>query len=448
MKREVKVGLFIVIAVMVLAWVTINLRELSGIGGGGYTVNVRFASAQGIRDKTPVELAGIQIGVVKKVRLVNSREALVTLALDKDVVLAKDTIASVQSKGFLGETYIELVPGTSPERLQPGEQIIYLQETQNFNTLARQMSSIAEDMKVITSSIRENVEGENGRLNRILTHIESLTQHLSQFTEAHMGHFDQIAENLAVLSEDLRTLVTNNRDTVDATLERIANIAEDIDEGRGTLGKLVKDDETVEKLNESLDNLNDAIGGVNRLKTEIGYHVEYLGSSENLKHYVNLTLKPRPDKYFMFELIDDPAPDAKLVVEERQVTSGGTTSTVVTETETTNVDKFQFSAQIAKEFYDFTLRGGIIESSGGVGMDYGKGPFELSFNAFDFESEGNQNPHLKTWATLNVTKNFFVMSGADDFISNDQDPDWFVGAGIQFVDEDIKTLLGTFNLKP
>lgn len=448
MSKEIKVGLFIVLSALVLIGVTLNLREFSGLGKEGYDIEVRFVSAQGIREKTPVELAGIQVGYVKDVDLVASREAKVTLAMNEGVSLPKDSVATVRSKGFLGETYIEIAPGSSAEMVGKNGEIPAAPVSPSFNTLADQLSEIAVDMKVITASLRANIEGEDSRLNRILANMETLTKNLSEFTEKNIGNFHEIAENLAVLSADLRAVVTENRVNVDETLDRVANVARKIDEGKGTIGKLVNDDETVEKLNESLDNLNNTLSGVNRLKTEIGYHVEYLGKSEDLKHYVNLTLKPRPDKYFLFEVVDDPAPDSKLLIQERQVTSAGTTSTVVTETETTDEDRFQFSAQIAKEFYDFTIRGGIIESSGGVGMDYTKGPLGLSFSAFDFENDGAENPHLKTWTTLNVTDNFFLLGGADDFVSNQQDTDWFFGAGIQFVDEDIKSLFGAFNLRP
>ncbi len=450
MKRELKVGVFLFFSAALLTWVTLNIRNLPLLGPGAREVAISFDSAQGIRDKTPVELAGIQVGYVKRIELVDSKRAKVILAIRGDIALQKDVTASVRTKGFLGETFIVLIPGASAEPLPSGGISISGTTSSDINAFVGQLSGLAEDLKAITASVRQNVEGENSRLNRTLENIEVLTANLAHFTERNSQNFDQISANLAQLTASLRDIVLNNRENVDETLDRIANVAQTLDEGKGTLGRLIKDDSTVEKLNDSLDGLNEALGGFRQLKTEVGYHVEYLGTTNDLKHYVNLALKPKPDKFFLFEFVDDPAPDSTHVTEERLVTSGGNTSRVVTETETTREDRFLFSAQVAKTLYDFTLRGGIIESSGGVGVDYTKGPFGLSVSAFDFENDNEERPHLKGWSTVNLTRNFYVMGGVDDFISTQQDPDWFMGAGVRFVDDDIKSLLGSFGsaIKP
>ncbi|MFO1520033.1 MAG: MCE family protein, partial [bacterium] len=77
-----------------------------------------------------------------------------------------------------------------------------------------------------------------------------------------------------------------------------------------------------------------------------------------------------------------------------------------------------------------------------------KGPFGVQFSAFNFGNSANERPHLKAMATVNLTKGFYVLGGADDFISKQHGPDFFFGAGIRFLDEDIKSLLGAFAFKP
>ena len=102
----------------------------------------------------------------------------------------------------------------------------------------------------------------------------------------------------------------------------------------------------------------------------------------------------------------------------------------------------RFSAQLAKKFYDFQVRGGMIESSGGFGFDYTKGVVGVHFDAFDFSTRFGERPHLKAWANLDLTKNFYLVGGADDIINRDTPGDWFVGVGFRLVDEDFKGLLG------
>lgn len=446
MLKELKTGLFILISLAVLAWATLSLHSMSFFGKSGYRMVVTFQSAQGIRTKTPVELAGIEVGYVEAIELVGSKYAKVTLHINKGVALPKDTIAVPKAKGFLGESYIELQPGKSLETLPPETAITAAPPAADFSGLTQQMSAIAIDLKAITSALRQNIEGEGSRLNQTLAHIELLTHNLAEITQANSANISRIVDNLVALSGDLRAIAGANQGNINETLNRIANVSKTIDEGRGTLGRLVNDESTVEKLNESLDTLNSTLGSVSKLKTEIGYHTELLGTTGTFKHYVDLSLQPRPDKSFRVELVSNPNPPPDRVTEIRTVTSGGTSSTVTTETQTANKDRFLFSAQLAKQYYDFTIRGGIIESRGGVGVDYTKGRAGLSFSAFDFRNSVTNSPHLKAWGHFDINKNVFLTSGVDDFISKQDNRNWFVGAGIKFIDEDIKGLLGSFKL--
>jgi phospholipid/cholesterol/gamma-HCH transport system substrate-binding protein len=162
-----------------------------------------------------------------------------------------------------------------------------------------------------------------------------------------------------------------------------------------------------------------------------------------VKNYFSIALKPRPDKYFLLEFVSDPHPSPTFSTTTTNVTAGGVTTSVLTEREEVKNSRLLISAQFAKKFYDFTIHGGLIESTGGVGLDYNKGPFSLQFSAFDFtNTAGNQNPHLKVMGTMNLTKGFYLLGGVDDFISKQHGPDWFFGAGLRFLDEDIKSLVG------
>lgn len=438
MNKETKVGVFSLIALMIIGFITLKVGSRSFIGSGGYEISVVIDHAIGIRTKTPVEVAGIKVGQVKKVELTDLRKARLTLLIEKDVVLPEDTKALVRSKGFLGEILIELVPGSDTAQiLADGGQIQFGGQTGDVNVLLNQFSSIADDVKAVSSSLRDMVgTDKNSPVWNIVNNLEKFTGTLAQ----NQANFDKIAGNLAELTEALRGTIVKSRENVEESLQRIASITKKVDEGKGTIGKLVNDDATVSKLNEAVDNLNGALGGLRQLETEVGYHTEYLGKSEEFKHYVNFTLRPKPDKAFIFDFVGDPTPSPSRVSRETTITSGGTTSTVTTDTSTVDRNKFRFSAQLAKQFYDVTVRGGIIESRGGVGLDYTKGPLGAQFSAYDFETDYGQMPHLKASGTLNVTKNLYLIGGADDMINKQQDTDWFVGAGIRLVDEDVKSL--------
>ncbi|HEX5035078.1 MAG TPA: hypothetical protein VFW62_11405, partial [bacterium] len=225
-------------------------------------------------------------------------------------------------------------------------------------------------------------------------------------------------------------------------LNRINEITGKVNDGQGSIGKLLNDPTTVEKTNEILENISGLTDGVRRIQTELMYHMEYLGETGDVKNYVGLKFQTRPDKFFLFEVVHDPNPSPSEKTQITTVTTAGGASSVVT-TETQDFNKIRFSAQLGKQFQDFIVRGGLIESTGGFGLDYNKGPVGVQFSAFDFSAD---RPHLKFLTQLNLTRSLFFVAGVDDFISKEHDPDWFFGAGVRFTDEDIKSLLGTASL--
>jgi hypothetical protein len=99
------------------------------------------------------------------------------------------------------------------------------------------------------------------------------------------------------------------------------------------------------------------------------------------------------------------------------------------------------NAQIGKRFRNVVLRGGILDSTGGIGVDYMalNDRLKLTFEAFDFSS--NRNAHLKGYADLQLFKYLYLTGGWDDFISNQGNSSGFVGLSIRFEDDDLKYLL-------
>ncbi len=438
---EAKVGLFALLCLVIIIFATLKLGDRSIVAGGGYEIEVVMNSAIGIKTKTPVEIAGIQIGVVKKIKLDESRRAKVILLVSDNVRLPEGSVARVRAKGFLGQTFVEIIPGPSENPTMKDKSVIpYAGVTGDVNMLMTQFNEIASDIKSVTGSLKQMVgSDESSPVFRAVNNVDTFTERLKDMTLRNEASLNRVVDNLAILTDQLRTVVARD---MEGAMDNIYEITEKVNRGEGSIGKLVNDEATVNKINDSLDNLNDALGGLRRLETQIGYHTEYLGGTKDLKHYVHLNLKPTPDEAFLFEFVSDPDASPVRVTRDTTITAGGATSTVQTHTSTVDENRFLFSAELAKDFYDFRLRGGIIESTGGVGLDYIKGPASVQFSAFDFTTKYGQKPHLKLLGKLNVTKGLYLVGGADDIINPTQPVDWFVGAGIQMVDEDVKSLLG------
>lgn len=122
MDKELAVGIFLIIGIFSLAYISIKLGKLEVLGSQGYTLYAEFEDAGGVKPGASVEIAGVQIGKVKNITLDNY-QALVEFTISKNVEIQEDAIASIKTKGLIGEKYVQISPGGSEKFLRNGEKI-------------------------------------------------------------------------------------------------------------------------------------------------------------------------------------------------------------------------------------------------------------------------------------------------------------------------------------
>ena len=121
-KVNVVVGLFLVLGILALGYLSIRLGRVSFLGGTGYLVTADFPSVGGLKAGSGVEIAGVLIGRVETIGLADY-QARVVLRLNSDVKLQEDSIASIKTKGLIGEKYIRISPGGSDKIIPPNGRI-------------------------------------------------------------------------------------------------------------------------------------------------------------------------------------------------------------------------------------------------------------------------------------------------------------------------------------
>jgi phospholipid/cholesterol/gamma-HCH transport system substrate-binding protein len=122
---ETVVGIFVLIGILCIGYLTIQLGELDFIGGDEYRIHARFQSVSGLKAGASVEMSGVQIGQVERISLDPERlMASVELKIDKGVELTDDVIASVKTSGLIGDKFISISPGGSEVVLQEGDMIL------------------------------------------------------------------------------------------------------------------------------------------------------------------------------------------------------------------------------------------------------------------------------------------------------------------------------------
>lgn len=133
---ETMVGIFVVIGIVCVGYLTIKLGKMEWIGENNYPIFARFQSISGLKKGAAVEMAGVQIGQVDTISLdLENQVALVKMKIRKDVVLKDDVIASVTTSGLIGDKYINLSPGGSDEVLKPGDVIMETESAVNLEEL-------------------------------------------------------------------------------------------------------------------------------------------------------------------------------------------------------------------------------------------------------------------------------------------------------------------------
>jgi phospholipid/cholesterol/gamma-HCH transport system substrate-binding protein len=217
-------------------------------------------------------------------------------------------------------------------------------------------------------------------------------------------------------------------------------------DGEGTVGKLLTDEKLIdstEKVMEHVDEVVEDVGGfvrsVTGLRTVVGAHTEYNFSNQFMKTYFTLRLQPKEDKYYLIEIIDDPRGKVSQTSEVIRTTDPDE-APLIKEDRTKVSQTLKFSLEFAKRYYFVTGRFGLIENTGGLGLDFEfwKDRIKFSFDLFDFGKE--RYPQLKSLAMFYPISNFFIIGGVTD-IFNTYGRDYFIGGGIAFTDDDLKSIL-------
>lgn len=259
----------------------------------------------------------------------------------------------------------------------------------------------------------------------------------------------------AVAAEQARG-VKQAVDKLGSSLERLEDLLTRVGEGKSVAGRLLVDERLGRKLGNAAEDLADQLDRVFKLQIQVQLRSEWLLNQTGAKTYFGARIMPRPDKYYLLEIVSDPR-GVDTVSSETITTRVGGVDTTTVSTRTLHEDKLTFTLQIAKRYGPLTFRVGVIESSGGIGSDLHlfRDTLQFSVSVYQF-SRPYQDvfPRAKIFVNYYFFQHFFLTAGADDFLNSWRSGrypggpkftignDAFFGAGLFFTDDDLKTLLG------
>jgi phospholipid/cholesterol/gamma-HCH transport system substrate-binding protein len=133
---ELFVGIFVVLGIAAVAYLTLKLGSGSLVGGDTYLVEARFANAGGLHSGSSVHVAGVAVGRVENVRLDPADfSAIATLRIPSALRLPTDSMAAIKTTGLIGDKYVSLSPGADDIFLQPGTRITMTESSVDLESL-------------------------------------------------------------------------------------------------------------------------------------------------------------------------------------------------------------------------------------------------------------------------------------------------------------------------
>jgi len=448
---EFKVGLLVLIVSGIIAGMSLRVSNDPSYLGASKEAWFYIEDASGLVKGSNVSTAGINVGVIKEIKLENGT-ARVEMALQGAVPLTKSARIEIRPNGILGDKHVEIVPGDPRDPpLRSGEQILVVDDRASVDRLIAEVSRITKTLTGLADNMKSATDGDTDKpLGRIIANIESLTGDLAEITRENKGRVGDILADLQEATATINDLVSDESEDgfkeslkaalkslrkIEGTLTNVEQITGKINRGEGTIGKLINDETTVEEVNSAVSSINTYLDSASKLQTGFDFHDYFLFNGDS-KATLGLTVQPGLDRYYEVGIVSD-----SRGVNERvtTTTTDATGNTTMVRTDNRFDSKIKFNALFAKNFYDFTLRGGIIESSGGVGIDYHllRHQLRLTIEGLDFSSNFN----LRSYARYTIFNGIYVMGGGEYLTSNTGKASGFAGAGIYLTNDDLKMLV-------
>lgn len=436
---EFKVGVLVVVISSLIGVMSLKLAEGPGVFGGSKEFTFSVDNASGLVKNSAVKMAGIKVGVIKDIVLEDGR-ARIHILIDKDVPMTASSKIELKTDGILGDKHVELIPGQVDDpQIESGTALGSADNSKGIDNVMVEVGRVAKQMNQFISNLNKATNGEGDEstpIGRIVKNIERMSADLAQITGRNKEKVNDIIDRLQSLSKNLDTYINEeNLARVENAIRNVEEVTEKLNKGEGTLGRLINDDQTVEELNSAISNVNKFLGGADKMEASVDFHSEYLTESDLTKSFLGLKIQPGLDRYYEIQVIDDPKGVKRSTYTETSNNGGP----VQTEDKTvTFQNKIKLTALFAKNFYDFTVKGGIIENSGGFGFDYLLLDKKLRFSIelFNFD-----DLYGRAFVRYNFFRGVYAVAGGDNLFESDDEPaSAFIGAGIFITNDDLKML--------
>ncbi len=239
MSNETRVGIFVICIIFAFILLSINIGEIDLKRKGTYPMQMQFASVEGLKEGSPLEVAGVIVGRVESIALGEANAVDVWVKLNEDIRLPVDSQAVIASKGVLGDKRIILYPGRADALIDEGGRLRETSSPASMDAIFAQLSGVAGDLAEISNSLKNMLDAEMmAELQSTMQNIHDISASANLMVQANSDSFssllsnlDETSDNIALISADLTT-----------ASQGISSLVEGVAAGEGSLGKILTDE--------------------------------------------------------------------------------------------------------------------------------------------------------------------------------------------------------------
>jgi phospholipid/cholesterol/gamma-HCH transport system substrate-binding protein len=479
MRTETKIGLFVFLGLLSLFILSMQVNSFSNFGKKGYNVYAYINNATGLETNAKVKLRGVDIGFLEQKQLENS-EVKLKLFINKGITIPKGSIISLTQDSMLGGKYIEVIPSNSNEVIAKNGEIKKYKKIASFNQAVDSINAAAEEFKIFMHKLNNGVNKDAiSNFQQTLANLKEGTEYFKNIlaenrnnlkdtisgTKKMMSTINERLPKIMAQIDDLSAEFKTSGKTINAKLPKIMAQLDDLTAEFKQTGKDINaklptlldkfghlEDNATTILVENRKSLHNAIASADTFFTSGGSAFDKLddyftsltqseldvevGSYQMFKDSYAQTralvaYRPKPDKYYILGVTSTKDyTDKKYFNQNKHIK-----------------DKTYITAELGKRYGNILLRGGLIDSTGGLGVDYFmyRDRLKLSAEAYDFNAVNDirgSNAHARISAAYQLYNHINLYAGYDNFL-NKEAANLFLGLGIAFSDNDLKTILSS-----
>lgn len=301
MKREVKIGIFAIV-ILLCSWA--GIRFLSGLDvfSRNKVYYAYYNSVNGVQIASPVMIRGVKVGQVSAITLDPTKDSGVELALtvERKYTLPADSKAKIAGNGLLGGKSVEIVYGQSAEKLSNGSRIETVEDQDLMSMAGGELEELKKKVDTVIASLTQTLDHVSGLIETnhenfsgIVSHLESMTGSMDNVVSGQKSDLKAIVENLARFSDALG----RNDGKIDSLMMHLNSVADQF----ASADVADSLNATLSKLNATLDSINNGDGTVGRLLNDRELYENLTAASENLSSLLS-DLEANPKRYVHFSL--------------------------------------------------------------------------------------------------------------------------------------------------